>query len=251
MQKKITPHKKWRFPLIRWHRRIGITVSVLVLWLSVTGLLLNHSDQLDLARQSVGQSLLMFLYGIEKPTPVSFSSGGQWVSHLGANHVYLNDKEVAYCRAPFAGAVWLNNQHIVGCGDGLLLLTSRGEVLERLGAVYEFPGPIVALAVVDNQLLLKTPERIINADLEQLKWLPYHQVNSVAWAISREAPQVLTTELIKQSAGGGLNWERVVLDLHSGRLFGQLGVWFMDVVALLLIVLAVSGVWIWLTRPSR
>jgi hypothetical protein len=43
-----------------------------------------------------------------------------------------------------------------------------------------------------------------------------------------------------------LNWERVILDAHSGRLFGNLGVWFMDIVALMLILLSVSGIYIWL-----
>jgi uncharacterized iron-regulated membrane protein len=42
--------------------------------------------------------------------------------------------------------------------------------------------------------------------------------------------------------------ERVILDLHSGRFFGKLGPWLFDIAALLLILLSLSGAWIWLKR---
>jgi PepSY-associated TM region len=236
MRKRLTSHKKWRFPLIRWHRRIGITVSLLVLWLSVTGILLNHSDQLRLPERQVGQSMLLPLYGISPPV---LRAGEHWLSHLGANHVYLDEREVAYCTAPFSGAVWLKDQYIVGCGDSLLLLTREGEVLERLGAVYGFPQPIIALAVV-------------SANLEGLDWQPYDGIASdIHWAASQPAPDSLAVGLLKQSTGGNLTWERVLLDLHNGRLVGQLGVWLLDASALFLIILALSGIWIWVTKPSR
>jgi uncharacterized iron-regulated membrane protein len=38
----------------------------------------------------------------------------------------------------------------------------------------------------------------------------------------------------------------VMLDAHSGRIFGDLGVLFMDIVAIMLILLSVSGIYIWL-----
>jgi len=40
----------------------------------------------------------------------------------------------------------------------------------------------------------------------------------------------------------------VILDLHSGRFFGQLGPWVFDAAAVLLILLSLSGTWIWLKR---
>jgi len=42
--------------------------------------------------------------------------------------------------------------------------------------------------------------------------------------------------------------ERVLLDLHSGRFFGRFGPWIFDTIAVLLILLALSGTWIWLKR---
>ncbi|MDP3677938.1 MAG: hypothetical protein Q8R23_02450, partial [Methylotenera sp.] len=45
--------------------------------------------------------------------------------------------------------------------------------------------------------------------------------------------------------------ERIVLDLHSGRIFGRYGPLLMDVAALVLIVLSFSGVWIYLRTVRR
>lgn len=45
-----------------------------------------------------------------------------------------------------------------------------------------------------------------------------------------------------------LPWERVILDLHSGRIFGPWGPWLMDAAAILLLFLAGSGVSIWWKR---
>mgnify|MGYP006981145103 CR=1 FL=1 len=43
-----------------------------------------------------------------------------------------------------------------------------------------------------------------------------------------------------------LTLERIILDAHSGRIFGLFGVLFMDAVAILLILLSLSGVYIWI-----
>jgi len=45
-----------------------------------------------------------------------------------------------------------------------------------------------------------------------------------------------------------ISWQRVVLDMHSGRWFGPLGPWIVDLAALVLLFLACSGFWIWYSR---
>jgi len=50
--------------------------------------------------------------------------------------------------------------------------------------------------------------------------------------------------------GQGLTVERVLLDLHSGRILAAAGVWLMDVVAVCMIVLALSGLILSLRRGS-
>jgi hypothetical protein len=45
-----------------------------------------------------------------------------------------------------------------------------------------------------------------------------------------------------------LSWERVLLDLHSGRIAGRLGVFWVDLVGALLGGLALSGIAMWWLR---
>ena len=247
MRKRLKPHNKFRAPLLRWHRRIGVTVAVLVIWLSVTGIVLNHSDQLQLDKATVEQSLLLSLYGIERPTPISFSSAGRWFSHLGGNHLYLDGEEVAYCANALAGVVWYRQQFVIACGDGLLLMSASGELIERIGSAYGVPEAISGLAMMADQLLLKTDVTVMSADLDTLQWRPYQPKTAVAWVVAAPVPDNLLSQL---PLAGELNWERLLLDLHSGRLGSHLGRWLMDSAAVLLILLAVSGLWLWARRPS-
>ncbi len=101
-------------------------ISILVIWLSVSCILLNHSDQLHLDKQQVKQPLLMAVYGIVPPRPTSYTRAGRWLSNLGGNHIYLDGSEVAYCSKPMSGVVWYRQQFVISCGEGLLLMTANG-----------------------------------------------------------------------------------------------------------------------------
>ncbi|MFT5351416.1 MAG: hypothetical protein ACI9MF_002239 [Gammaproteobacteria bacterium] len=50
--------------------------------------------------------------------------------------------------------------------------------------------------------------------------------------------------------GKGLSLERILLDLHSGRLLGNAGVFIVDLAALFFVFLALSGSWMWLRKRS-
>ncbi|HEY9053122.1 MAG TPA: PepSY-associated TM helix domain-containing protein, partial [Gammaproteobacteria bacterium] len=59
--------------------------------------------------------------------------------------------------------------------------------------------------------------------------------------------------LIRQSyRGNGLTLERVILDLHSGRLFNaSWGIYIMDASAIIMLLLGISGTWVWLLRKRK
>jgi uncharacterized iron-regulated membrane protein len=37
----------------------------------------------------------------------------------------------------------------------------------------------------------------------------------------------------------------VLLDLHSGRIVGGWGIYLVDIIALLFIIIAITGIWMW------
>jgi hypothetical protein len=48
-----------------------------------------------------------------------------------------------------------------------------------------------------------------------------------------------------------ISWQRLLLDLHSGRWFGAYGVWLVDLAAVILLFLALSGCWIWFSKTRK
>jgi uncharacterized iron-regulated membrane protein len=60
----------------------------------------------------------------------------------------------------------------------------------------------------------------------------------------------LKETLEKTYRGVGLPLERVMLDLHSGRILGRAGVYLVDTAAVLFLLLAISGVWLWARRRA-
>jgi len=84
------------------------------------------------------------------------------------------------------------------------------------------------------------------AEPELLGWRDAPRDLAVRWAAcARAAPAELEAAARAAYAATMLPWERVLLDLHSGRIFGRFGPWVMDLAALLLVFLAATGPWLW------
>ena len=58
-------------------------------------------------------------------------------------------------------------------------------------------------------------------------------------------------QLLIAYRGTGLKLERVILDLHSGRIFGQYGIYLMDAAAIAMLWLSLSGLWVWSSRRRK
>jgi uncharacterized iron-regulated membrane protein len=144
------------------------------------------------------------------------------------------------------------NSIVAASPERLFLISSTAELIEILGAVHGVPGQIEALATdAQNSLLIRTAEGVYRADLENLDFDSLDQNNTqLDWS----APAQLNPDLvarIRNNYGDLLiSWERLILDIHSGRIIGQWGVILVDVMAILFLTMAVTGVWIWSRRRS-
>jgi len=227
---------------VRWHRRIGLVCALLVLLLSVTGILLNHTSSLKLSSIKIHSAIIASLYGLPTPEPASILVEDQWISHDGIQQLYLQDKTIAQCAAPLLGAALHQGLLHILCQDELLLLSPEGELLEIITPVLGLPSDLEALTLHNTQLLLKTATGILNADLNTLQWLPSN-VTPLQWPTPQAVPQQLSQAVNTEAPA--MDLEQLLLDLHSGRLFGSVGVFVMDMAAILLIVLSITGFIAW------
>jgi hypothetical protein len=236
--------------LLVWHRRLGLAVSVIVLLLSVTGLLLNHTDALKLDQTSLRADWLLRWYGYPPvAAPDSFRAGERWVSTAGGK-LYLDQTPVAEAGGPALGAAQLDGGLVAAAlADSVILLAPDGTVVERLGAA-SLPGAPQRIGLADDaRLALGTAQGTFVADADLIQWQP--AAAAPAWSEAQAAPPALRDALAQAQRGPGLSAERVLLDLHSGRLFGAWGPWVMDAAAIVFVILALTGIVNWGWRRQR
>ena len=236
--------------LFLWHRYFGLAAAAFVLLLAVTGLLLNHGDELHLDQREVRADWLLNWYGLTAPeVTAAYPAGGHWISQAG-ERIYWDTRALPGLRAPLRGALATEAGVLAAAGGHMLLLTPEGELIEELGAAQGAPTDVEALGLLEGRAAARTAEGVYLGDAELFTW-ETHEGAGVEWAAAAPPPADLREELARAHRGAGLSMERVLLDLHSGRLFGAYGVMLMDAAALLMLLLAVTGVWHWARRKRR
>ena len=233
---------------MKWHRWAGLGVALFIAMLCVTGILLNHGSALGLTRHYLHSDWLLDLYGIEPAqAPVSFNAGAHWVTRIG-DRLYFNGRELAERSDTLLGVVPLQDQVVAGLRDGLLILAPDGTIIEVLHATEGVPAGMTRIgSTTDGRLVIETDRGQFLPDLDSLRWTQ-EAAPDAHWAIPASMPEELNAELIRSFRDRTLTLERLLLDLHSGRIVNRFGVWFMDAVAVVLLSLVISGLWIWWKR---
>jgi len=230
-----------------WHRYVGVGAALFVVLLSFTGILLNHSDSLNLDERYLSSPTLLSWYGIKIPDhSVSFGAGKQLITQIGTQ-LYYGDAAVAGEYKTLLGAVVSGDMLVVATDGSLLLLTPQGDVIERIDADGGVPMGLAAIGIdAHGHPVVKAAQGVYTPDRNWLQWSRCEDVQDIAWAAPQPTPADLRARLNQHYLGRGLSLERVLLDLHSGRMFRQAGRGIADAIAVLLIVLTISGVWTWI-----
>jgi len=236
--------------LYLWHRWIGLTAAAFVIVLSLTGLALNHTGEMALDSRYVDSPVLLDWYGIRAPDDVTaFRAGPLTIASIG-RQVYVDNVLLPNIEPPLAGAVKLDEFVVVALADSLLLLTHSGELVERLGSVAGTPAEIQSVGVTpDQRLVLQTATGYRATDAGLIDWKRTAPAD-VAWSAPVQPAPALVSALQQRYRGTGLSVERVMLDLHSGRILGAWGVWLMDGAAIVFLLLTASGLWLWGRRRA-
>ena len=245
--KKVKSNSTKKRSLFHWHRQIGLAVSLLVIILSVTGVLLNHTEEFELDSNYVQSDYLLKWYGINKPMIKSYAIGDNWLSQVN-DKVYFNKSIIQKEIFNLTGAANTKNFIAFTTNDTLILLTKDGELIEKLNATTGIPQNISSLGLNSNdQLFIKTKTDIFKANEDITEW-EKSDTKNVTWSKMETLPKDLEGYLNASFRGEGLSKERVVLDIHSGRIIGKAGPYIMDLAAVLLLVLSFTGIWMYVKR---
>lgn len=242
--------KKNRLTAFLWHRRIGLAALVLVIILAITGIMLNHTESLALDESYVDSSLILNWYGLEpEGEPVAYDAGGHTLSQWN-EQLFFDQSTTASSTQKLRGAVDSDRFIVAAFDSELLLLSNNGDIIERIPAGTSF-SDIRRIGIRDQRSVIETSESLYYmADEHILDWdLVINE--GIQWS----QPAVLTetdrNRLREAYRGRGLSLERVILDLHSGRILGEYGIYLMDAAAIALLWLSMSGLWVWWRRRIK
>ena len=242
--------KPTKFTAFLWHRRIGLIALVLVVILSITGIMLNHTDKLMLDSRYINNSWLLSWYGIEtEDQPLSFKVGDNIVSSLD-NKLFFNDTVVTELQQTMHGAMAGEQFIVIALESAIILLTLEGEFIEHVSTSISFTN-IQRLGMKYQRPVIETSDPLYYiADEHILDWDIIIN-EGIEWVQPYELDEAEKEKLLTAYRGKGLKLERVILDLHSGRIFGEYGVYLMDAAAIALLWLSFSGLWVWNSRRRK
>ena len=244
---------KKRIPvLIRWHKYIGLLIAPIVLLLVITGVLINHSDALRWSDKKVFSPIIARLYGIPLDKDDSgFVTEQHWFVQRG-EQILMDATPVWRCTGELIGAVQLNSEIAVMCGANLAYLTEQAELIEILDVTQPDVGQTELVAMTlghtpSGDLWLKAGnDDMFRLDPVAASWQKAKPKAAITWGNKTTLNRDLLAQV--RSPVPGITQERVLLDLHSGRLFGWIGVIIVDAAAILLLYLAASGALTWWKR---
>lgn len=231
-----------------WHARCGVLLSIFFLLLAGTGLALNHTEALDLARTQVSATWLMRWYGVKaEAAPPGYLLGQGYF--VGSRQRWVMDgRTLPVAPEPVLGAVEAGGVRYLASTAALYLYQPDGTLIEKQSGSTLPDAPIRRIGVADELVLIEVPHGIY-ASADGLDWR-LHAPAAVNWARPQPLPAAAQAQANRLFAPS-LPLERILLDVHSGRILGRFGPLLMDLAAVALMVLALSGVWIYLRSLKK
>ena len=195
--------------ILKIHRFLGITLVFFVIVLSVTGTLLQHAEDFNIRQKYASSNIARNFYDIKPCTVHSTSIERKWIS-ICNNNLYFNDVKIA------------NN-------------------ISALNEIYK-KGNLYVIQYDGHKITINDNAEIIN--MKHMKKLNLKK-NNILLKRS-DIPGNLRKNIEDESIGKTITYERIIVDIHTGRLFGSIGVTLIDLVTIGLLILSVTGSFSWL-----
>ena len=155
-------------------------------------------------------------------------------------------------RGELNGAVYYRDMYLVATSKHLHIFTKDGDLVETLDHSAGLPTRIERLGITSaGEITVDDGANYWLADAGLLNWTQTVAIMRVEWSRIRVLSQAENRQLAELAPGAGPSWERVLQDLHSGRLFGTVGTIVIDLTGIVILLLAVSGFITLLMRKRR
>lgn len=234
----MTPRLYLLLWLRRWHGRIGVAAAVFFVSLATTGIILNHATTLQLNSHRIHATWLARWYGLKTEHPTQgFAAKENYL--VAANGAWLLNDRLVADNAPLpVGMVDMEGIIYVASADRLYLYSADGTLIEKLsGATLPAP-PVTGIGITQSRIALRTNRGVYASD-DGVDWKAV-ALDPVEWSQASAIPAAMQARAAERLTPG-ISAETLLLDIHSGRIVGAWGPLLVDIVALVLTGLAISG----------
>lgn len=216
---------KRRQSLARWHRRLALFIAAWLVVLAASGMVINHAHDFGLDRSPLPGFLQRLVYGIEAP---------------GESPCSPEEARAVDCNGIFA-RLSLPAGSLLLSRDALFLLDDSGRLIEKLIAGQLGLGRLQAGLLDGPRIYLRDDQHTVQTDADLME----------ADVLGPEAAGALDGRDWQVHVGSAdtVSWERLLLDLHAARFLGPVARWFNDLMGVLILVLALSGIWLFRHKP--
>jgi len=231
------------------HKFTGIAVCVFLIHLSITGIFLNHTEDLGLDEKYTASPMILALYNISMPSQEeSFLVDNLFISRFG-DQIFMDNQPVFKSENPIMGATLSNQILFIAFPNEIVLLTQEGELIEKLTTAIGVPANIQKLGALNSLLLLKASNQVWESNDEGQEWR-VSDSNFNEWSNEAVMPDEKTQQIESYFLGKVVTLEQFFLDLHNGNIIKGFGKWLLDIIAIFLLLISISGVWIWLRKKG-
>ncbi|AXQ31608.1 PepSY domain-containing protein [Solimonas sp. K1W22B-7] len=250
------PKRNLNVLLREWHKRAGLFAFVFMIWLGFSGFLINQSASWGYDTRRVDWGWVMSLYGLHPEPPQSgFQAGSHWLAAT-TDYTLVDAQPLGTPIREPRGFVLAGSAEkpllFVAAAESLLLLTPQGERIDEL------TPPILPVSNIRRIGMVKGhPGSIAVQDLDAFQsmdegntWTPVAST-AVEWSEQKALPDAERSRLLPFSRPS-VSIEHILVDAHSGRLFGNWGAWVINCVGIAAMLLSISGIWmVYRTSSAR
>ena len=241
-------HAKLIRHLREWHRKSGIFAAVLLIFLSISGIALNHTELFKLGHTSITNQWLLQHYGIKDPSNSTFFHNKKFTVSDG--YIFKDNTLLQEGSDDVIAIGQYLEFYLVLTKNTLSLYDGNDSLVDTITSTDGLPSNITAMAINNSSIIVNSSNGYYQSGEHLLDWHNIDFVNEPSWIVPDQVTSADINNAKIRYKSQFLSLERVILDAHSGRIFGDYMVLFMDLVALAIIILSLSGVYIWI-RYSR
>ncbi len=218
----------------------------------LTGLILNHTVDLDLTNRHVTAGWIQERYGMSLDgEPAAYGLDGKayaatWDGNIFHRSSIIDDKD------RLIGAVPLRDGTAVVTRFAVHYFGLDGKLIETLDSATLPEVPISRVGrTSDLTLVLETVRGTYTSDENLLDFTEAPADLQAEWSTAVTPTEVDRKTWKTAFSGDGIPLDRVILDLHSGRFFGTIGKWIYDLTVIGVLILSVTGFILFLRTRRR